>query len=292
MHILVLSIGFGLVTASVLALAAVGVTLQFSVTNYINLAYGEFMTLGAYAAWFANSYLGLSIWISMLIAGLVVGITGLAISRFVLAWFVRNGTSVLFILVVTFGLSLILANVMLGAFGAEYRSYNEPVGSPITVGPLQFTADQLGVILIAVAAMVGVHVLLRHTSLGRSMRAMSDNPNLAEVSGVNTRRVTGWAWFISGLLAGWAGFALALNAGTFESSLGGTFLFVIFAAVILGGIGKPYGAMLGAVVIGLATEMSAAVFNPAYKDDVAFLVLILVILVRPQGILASASRTS
>lgn len=292
MNIFVLSIGFGVVTASILAIAAIGVTLQFGVTNYINFAYGEFMTLGAYIAWFANTQLGLSIWIAMLIAGLGVALVSLAISRFVLDYFVKQRTPVLFLLIVTFGLSLILSNLMLGVFGFGYRQFSEPSQRPLRFGPWQFTADQLGIIVVAVAVMVGVHLLLQYTTLGKSMRAMSDNRALAELSGIDTDQVTAWAWFVSGFLAGLSGFVFALNAVTFDSSLGGTFLFVIFAAVILGGIGKPHGAMLGALVIGLATELAAAVFDPAYKNDVAFLVLIVFVLVRPQGLLRSRARTA
>lgn len=129
--------------------------------------------------------------------------------------------------------------------------------------------------------MIAVHLLLTRTRLGKAMRAMSDNPSLAAVSGINTRAITAVTWFLTGTLAGLAGTVLGLNISSITPSTGETFLFVIFAAVILGGIGKPYGAMLGALIIGLATEISAVVINAAYKLDVAF-----VLLIRPQGLLA------
>jgi branched-subunit amino acid ABC-type transport system permease component len=290
--IVVASIGFGLVTASVLAIAAVGATLQFGVTNYVNFAYGEFMTLGAYVAWFANTQLGINIWVSMAIGGFVVAATALVISRLVLDFFAKRRTTNLFLLIITFGIGLILANLMLAVFGSDFRRFDRPHQTLVGIGPWAFTPDQLGIMLVGLTAMVGIHFLLRRTTLGKSMRAMSDNPLLAEVSGIDTDRVTAWVWVISGFLAGVAGVVLALNAASFEASLGGTFLLVVFAAVILGGIGKPYGAMLGALAIGLTTEIAASILNPAYKNDIAFLVLIVMILVRPQGLLAARGRTA
>jgi len=122
------------------------------------------------------------------------------------------------------------------------------------------------------------------------MRAMSDDTSLAAVSGIPTERITALVWVISGVLAGLGGGVLALNVVTFDSSMGVTFLFVIFAAVILGGIGKPYGAMLGALVIGLAVEVSAAFFPSQYKLDTAFVILVLILLFRPQGLLGVVGK--
>ncbi len=291
MEIVLLSIGFGLVTASVLSLAAVGLTLQFGVTNYINFAYGEFLTIGAYLAWVANRAWHLSIWAAMVLGAVGMGVIGVFINRVALRPFVKRGVPLLFLLIVTFGLSLFLSNLVLAIWGPDFQRYDIPRAQrPLHAGPFVLTANQLLIIAVAVLAMLAVHALLTWTKLGKAMRAMSDSADLAQISGIDTERVTTFTWLVSSTLAGLAGIVLAVNITSFQPAFGGEFLFVIFAAVILGGIGSPYGAMLGAVVIGLATEMSAVVLNSAYKNDVAFAVLILMLLIRPQGLIRSAGK--
>jgi branched-chain amino acid transport system permease protein/neutral amino acid transport system permease protein len=130
---------------------------------------------------------------------------------------------------------------------------------------------------------------MTRTRLGKAMRATATNPGLARSCGVATDRVIDAAWLLSGALCGIAGVALVLNTATFTEGTGASFLVPIIAAAVLGGIGQPYGAMLGAVTIGLATEVSAALINPAYKGVVAFAILIVVLLVRPQGILSEVA---
>lgn len=267
-----------------------GLTLQFGITNFVNFAYGDFLTLGAYFSWVANVKLHLSIWVSMLIGSLGMGLAAVLLNHFVIGPFARRFSNLFYVLIVTFGLSLILLNLIQAIWGPNYQQYNVATQSPLHLGPFLLTTDQLIIIGIGVAAMAAVHLLLTRTKLGKAMRAMSDDTSLAMVSGINTRAITAITWFLTGALAGLAGTVLGLNISSITPSTGETFLFVIFAAVILGGIGKPYGAMLGALIIGLATEMSAVVINAAYKLDVAFVLLVIVVLVRPQGLLATKGK--
>jgi len=290
MSVLALSFGFGLITASVLALAAVGVSLQFGVTNYVNFAYGEFLTIGVYVAWTLSHGLHLNIYLSLMLATLSVGVFALLLDRFLLRPFAKRGAPLLFLLVVTFGLSLFLSNLILAIWGPNFKSLDFAPEMPYKFGPFLFTTSQLSIIGIAVVAMTALHVLLTRTEIGKAMRAMSDSVDLAQISGIDIDRITSFTWLLSGCLAGLAGIVLAINITSFQPSFGGEFLFVIFSAVILGGIGSPYGAMLGALVIGLATEMSAVLINSAYKNDVAFALLILTLLLRPQGIIRMAGK--
>jgi branched-subunit amino acid ABC-type transport system permease component len=283
---LLYSVGFGLVTASILALASLGLTLQFGITNFVNFAYGDFLTLGAYFSWVANSQLHMSIWLAMLIGSAGMGVVAVLLNQFLLGPFARKFTSLFPVLIVTFGLSLILLNLIQAVWGPNYQQYRLATENPLHLGPFLLTADQLAIIGIGLVVMLAIHLLLTRTRLGKAMRAMSDDPSLAMVSGINTRLITTVTWFLTGLLAGLAGTVLGINISSITPSTGETFLFVIFAAVILGGIGKPYGAMLGALIIGLATEMSAVVINASYKLDVAFVLLVIVLLIRPQGLLA------
>jgi branched-subunit amino acid ABC-type transport system permease component len=274
------------VTASILALASMGLTLQFGITNFVNFAYGDFLTLGAYFAWVANVKLHLSIWLSMLLGALCMGLAAVLLNHFVIGPFARRFSNLFYVLIVTFGLSLIMLNLIQAIWGPNYQQYRVAVQNPLHLGPFLLTANQLIIIGVGAAAMVGIHLLLTRTKLGKAMRAMSDDVSLATVSGINTRVITTITWFLTGALAGLAGTVLGLNISSITPSTGETFLFVIFAAVILGGIGKPYGAMLGALIIGLATEMSAVVIDAAYKLDVAFALLVIALLARPQGLLA------
>jgi branched-subunit amino acid ABC-type transport system permease component len=287
-----LSVGFGCVTASVLAIAAVGLSLQFGITNYVNFAYGDFMALGGFFAYVLNNQVvHLNIWIALVIGSLAMGVFAVLVNRFILGPFARRFSSTHYVLIVTFGLSLIMLNAAYSIWGAQVRFFNMPIAPALSIGPLLLTRNQLIVIAIAVGLMLAVHTMLKVTRLGKSMRAMSDNTTLAMTSGIDTKRITTITWFLSGTLAGVAGTVLGISEGNLTPASGELFLFVIFAAVILGGIGSIYGAMGGAILIGLATEISAAFINPSYKLDIAFVILILTLLIRPSGLIARPGTT-
>jgi len=136
--------------------------------------------------------------------------------------------------------------------------------------------------------MLGLHLLLTRTTLGRAMRATSSNPTLAQSCGIPTDRISDLAWLISGGLCGAAGIALAITIVSFDFTLGPLFLIPMIAAAVLGGIGQPYGAMVGGLVIGLVTQVVGAFWNPAYKDVIAFAILIAMLLIRPRGLFGAA----
>jgi branched-subunit amino acid ABC-type transport system permease component len=279
------AIGFGLITASILAIAAVGFTLQFSVTNILNLAYGDIMTASVFSAYLAN-HVGVNVWLSLAIAALFGAVFSVLINRFVYFQFVRRGTKLFAMIIVTIAMSLIIQNALLAIFRPTFFSLNTSQGESFHIAGMVFTTSQLAIMGVAVLAMLAVHLLMTRTRLGKAMRATATNPGLARSCGIATDRVIDLAWLVSGALCGIAGVVLVLNTATFSEVTGANFLVPIIAAAVLGGIGQPYGAMLGALTIGLATEVSAAVINPSYKDLVAFAILILVLLVRPQGILS------
>jgi branched-subunit amino acid ABC-type transport system permease component len=287
-NVLVPAIGFGLITASILAIAAVGFTLQFSVTNILNLAYGDIMTACAFSAYIAN-HAGINIWLCLVIAAVFGAIFSMLLNRFVYFQFVRRGTRLFAMIIVTIAMSLIIQNVLLAIFRPTFFSYEAPAGPSYHFGPMVFTASQLAIIAIAVAAMLAIHLLMTRTKLGKAMRATATNPALARSCGVATDRVIDAAWLLSGALCGIAGVVLVLNTATFSETTGAGFLVPIIAAAVLGGVGQPYGAMLGALTIGVASEVAASVINPSYKELIAFAILIVVLLVRPQGILSEVA---
>jgi branched-subunit amino acid ABC-type transport system permease component len=208
----------------------------------------------------------------------------------VLQSFIKAGTRPIYLLIVTAAMSLVLQNGLAFVAGGTPRNIQLPatITDPIHIGPFVWTQLDLIVIATATLAVSLLYAVLQFTRFGRRQRAVADLPELARVSGINVIRVVNQTWLISGLLAGLAGIALAMTVGGgIQPAIGFNFLLVVFAAAILGGIGKPYGALLGAIVIGVATEVWAVYFNAAYKTSLAVAVLILVLLFRPSGLIGS-----
>ncbi|OLC22096.1 MAG: hypothetical protein AUH80_04395 [Chloroflexi bacterium 13_1_40CM_4_65_16] len=277
--------GFGLVSMSVIALGAVGFTMQFGITNMINLAYGEVMISSAYVAYYINRA-GVSIWIGMIAGAIFGAVFSFLLNRIVYSPFQRKGTSLLGMVIVSLAVSLMIANLLLPLVTYNSVSYQETSGSLIRMAGVILTTNQILIILLAVVVMLAIHGLLRYTRLGKAMRATAANPILARNCGIATQRVVDVVWLITGALCGLAGVVAALNSDSFAVANGAGFLITALAAAVLGGAGQPYGAMIGAVIIGLVTELSAAAWSPEYKEVVAFGILVLVMVLRPQGLLA------
>ncbi len=283
MSIFVSSIGFGLVTASIFALAAVGFTLQFGATNILNLAYGDVMIASAFVAYLANS-LGVNIWLCLVVGAAFGALASFLLNRLLLTPFIRRGTKLFGMVIVTLAAGLVIQNILLAITGSQFVSYSMDVGRTVSVGSIILTAAQIAIMAVAIVAMLAIHLLLNRTRLGKAMRATASNASLARSCGINTSRIVDLVWLISGALCGIAGVALGINTTSFDTSTGSEVFVVIIAAAVLGGIGDAYGSMLGALIIGLTTEVSAVVVSPAYKDAIAFLILVLVLLMRPEGI--------
>jgi branched-chain amino acid transport system permease protein/neutral amino acid transport system permease protein len=282
---LVPAIGFGLVTASILAVAGVGFTLQFGVTNILNLAYGDIMTAAAFVAYLVTSA-GISVWLALVVGAAFGAVFSVLLNRGLYTPFVRRGTRLFGMIIVTIAVSLMVQNGLLAIFGANFFSLRMARPATVHLAGMTFTTIQLAIIGIAIVAMFGIHLLLRYTKLGKAMRATATDPDLARSCGIATDRVIDLAWALSGALCGLAGVILVMNVTAFTDTTGSQFLIPIIAVAVLGGIGQPYGAMLGALVIGIAGELAAAVVSPDYKDVVAFVILVMVLLARPQGILS------
>ena len=286
MTIFLASFGFGLVTASVLAIAAVGFTLQFGVTDVLNLAYGAVMIAGAYLAYVINQ-LGVSVWIGLAVAVVACSAGSVLLNAGVYAPFQRRGTSPITMVIVSLGMTLIIEFGVQAIAGGTSVSYKMTQGPSVRAGGLVLSTVQLVVIGLSVLVMLGTHVLLRYTRLGKAMRATAANKSLARNCGIRTGRVITATWAITGALCGLAGVVFAMDAGSFDATATDLFLVLILAAVFLGGPGQAYGAMLGAVVIGLATEISAAYITADYKYVIAFVALLVMLGVRPTGLLGA-----
>lgn len=285
MSTFLLGVGFGLVTAAILAISTVALSLQYAVTNVPNFAHGEIMTLGAFVGystlqWTHNVPLAV-------VAAMASGsLFGVAINKLLLSPFRKRNTALLTQFVLTIAVSLIAQNALLWIYGGNTLPISVSGGLPTHVGPFLLTPQEDIIIVASAVIMVGVHLLLRYTMFGKSQRAVAESPSLAQASGISADRVINRTWILTGALAGLAGLVLGIVSGGVFPTIGFGFLLIVFAAAILGGIGQPYGAMAGALVVGVTMEVSALYISPDYKTSVAFAILILALLFRPQGLVA------
>ena len=282
MNQLTLAIGFGLVTSAILALCAVGFTLQFGVSNILNLAYGDVMTVSAFMAYLVNAS-GAGLWLAICAGAATGAVVSVLISTLIFTPFLRRGTSRFAMIMVSLALAVILQNAIQAVAGPAFRSYSRSQGTSLHLLGMILTPYQLVIIGVAAASMLALHLLLRYTRIGKALRATAADAELARSCGIATERVSALAWAISGALCGLGGVTLALNLASFDFHFGNAFLLVIVAAAVFGSVGQPYGAMVGALVIGIASEL-AAIWTPSLKQVVAFVILALILLVRPAGL--------
>ncbi len=284
MSVFLSSLGFGLITAAVLAIATVGFTMQFAVTNVLNLAYGSVMINSAFVTYYLNLHAHLNAWVAM-IGGVVTGsVASYLINRCIFTPFQRRNLPPITIVIVALGVDLCGTFGLQAIVGGSYFNYRQSPGRQWHFWGMYFSTLQLTIIGIAVVVLALVHWLLKYTRLGKAMRATSANMNLARNSGVRTQMVISTTWIISGALCGLAGTVFAMDTGVFDATSAQLYIVLLLSAMFLGGPGEPYGAMLGAVTIGVATEVSAGFINPQYKEVIAFVVLLGMLMFRPYGI--------
>lgn len=276
----------GIVVGSIVAIAAVGLTLVYRILKLTNFAHGDMITIGAYTGLYLNISFGMSPWLAIPLA-FAVG-AGLSLLLDWLVWRrlrkLRAGTVSL--IIASIGVALFLRHFILFLFGSRQQAYQLPIqmAEPLGSLPIRMTLDQKLVVLVALLLVLLLHLVLRYTTVGKAMRAMADNMDLAWVSGINVDRVIMWTWVIGGGLATTSGLIYALTR-SFDFNLGWFLLLPLFAAIILGGVGNPYGAVLGGVLIGIGQEMSILWVPSQYKLAVGFIIMILTLLVYPRGIL-------
>ncbi|HYY75031.1 MAG TPA: branched-chain amino acid ABC transporter permease [Gaiellaceae bacterium] len=283
----------GLVTGSIIAIGAVGVSLVYGILRIVNFAHGDYLVFGAYVALAVN--VG---WNGHIVLAAIAAIAATAVLAVGLEFTLwrplrRKGAGLFSLFIAAIGLALVLRHVVFLVGEARPRRYDVDVFQVHELGGVRLSQSQLIAVAIAFAAIVLVGLMLARTGLGKAMRALSDNRSLAAVAGIDVDRTVGLTWMLAGGLAGIAGLLQALILNAFTPNFGFLLLLPIFAAVVLGGIGSAYGALVGGVALGLAMEVSTwdalAGGAPAvYKPVVAFGVLIVVLLLRPQGVFGKA----
>ncbi len=277
----------GLALGSIYALGAVGLTLVYGILKLVNFAHGEFLTFGAYTAFVASVTLGLPMIVATLIAIALTAILGLAFEKGMWAPMRARGAGLLQLLIMSIGLAFLIRYGLQFAFGTEIFFYDIDRTSTIEFLGLSIGVPQLLSIVIGFVVLIAIGLLLKLSLLGKQMRALSDDVDLAETAGIDTSRVILYTWLLAGGAAGLAG-VLAGAVTDIRPELGFTLLLFIFAAVIVGGIGDVFGALAGGVLLALVSEWSTLFIDFRYKAVIGFLVLIVVLVVRPQGIFGQA----
>ena len=272
---------FGVVFGSILTLGAIGVSLIFGILRFAHFAHGDMMTIGAYFALIFVVQAGWPIYLALPAAMVGAAILAILIDQSVYRRLRRTAPVIL--LISSFGMALLLRAAAQLIWGTDNQVYQPGINVPYVVFDIRIKPDHLVIVGASVILVFAFHLFLKMTRMGKAMRAMSDNVDLARVSGIDSERVVIWTWVIGGALAAAAGVLLALDT-RLNPQLGWNVLLPIFAATIVGGIGRVYGAIAGGMFIGIATELSTAVLLPAYKPAVAFTLMVLVLILRPQGL--------
>ena len=276
----------GVIAGGVYALFAVGLTMVYSIFRFINFAHGELIAWGAYGVLlFASAPFNLPLWLAVFPAVLLVIVLAQAQNKMVFGP-LKNSQPIT-LLIASIGLSFFLRGGLQLYFGSDLRSYETPFYESIQIGELFVTHVQLAMICLSILFFIILHLLLNKTLIGKSMRAVSDSIELAGIYGISTRKVSVFVWSVSAVFAASGGFLLALDT-SLDPMMGLAFMIKAFAAVLLGGVGNVWGALLGGLCIGIMENMSTALISPGYKDLTAFVLIILILLFRPQGILGSA----
>nr|WP_224450615.1 branched-chain amino acid ABC transporter permease [Haloprofundus salilacus] len=305
----------------VIGLAGIGLSMTYSILNFANFAHGDYLTSGAFAGWIA-AYLvagsgtvsagdlfllgvsggasagtvGASV-ISTPIAvlvGFVVAVTfGIVLSLVIdrIVYRPMRGQGAIALLIASIGVALMLRYLIAFVFGTSRTGITGGMLSTYTVPGINLivSSHELTLVTAALAMMGGVHLLLSRTKLGKAMRAMADNTELALITGIPTERVIRSTWIVGGGLTGAAGFLVVLETGTISFDYGWTLLLLIFAAVILGGIGSVYGAILGGLTIGISSTMSLIWLPSEFTYAAAFGVMIIILLTKPAGLFSGVT---
>jgi branched-chain amino acid transport system permease protein len=280
----------GLRLGLVIAMCAVGLSLIFGTTGLTNFAHGEMVTFGGLMAFLMNVTMGIPLLISAPIVVALGGLFGLALNIFIFGKLRRRGVGLISQLVVSVGLSIVLRNMYLYQFGGRTKPLNDYSAQTVMrLGPTSITPRDLTTAILSLLVLVAVALFIQKSRTGKAIRAVSDNPTLASSTGIDTQRIIRIVWFTGGALAALGGIFRGLDEQVgFE--MGSRLVFLMFAAITLGGLGSAFGALVGGVLVGILVEMASLVVPAELKNAPALLILIIVLVLRPQGILGRKQR--
>ena len=274
----------------IIAICSVGLSLIFGTTGLTNFAHGEMVTFGGLIAFWFNVLLGIPLLIAAPVVIALGGVLGLAMNGFIFAKLRKRGIGLISQLVVSVGLSIMLRNMFLYQFGGRTRPLDDfSLQVAKSFGPVSITMRDLSTAIISLIVLVSVAVYLQKSRTGKAIRAVSDNPSLASSTGIDTQKIIRVVWFAGGALAAMGGVFRGLDEQVgFE--MGAGLIFLMFAGITLGGLGSAYGALVGGFLVGLLVELASLVVPAELKNAPALLIFIIVLVVRPQGILGRKQR--
>ncbi len=280
----------GLQFGLMIALGALGLSIIYGTTGLTNFAHGEIVTFGALATWTLNAGLGIPLILAGILGVILSGLFGWLNNAALWKPLRKRGTGLIAMMIVSIGLALFLRNLYLFFYGGDKRAYDEYSGmAGIPFGPISFTPTDIASMIIAVIALAVVVLIVQKTRMGKATRAVSDNPALASSAGINVERVITFVWVLGAALAGLGGILLGFTQQV-SFQMGFQILLLIFAAVTLGGLGTIWGAILGSIVVGLFLQLTTLIIPTELKSVGALLVLIVILLVRPYGLLGRRER--
>ena len=275
----------GLVTGIIVALPALAVTLLFGVLKFANFAIGAMMTVAAYMVYALNTELGWPMLPATAAVAVAFGILCILMDLVTFKPLRERGG--LTLMVASLGLGFVLENVARLAYGNAARSFAMELARPFRFMDIRMNREQMIAFVVATLAMAIMYVLLTRMPIGRAMRAVADNPALAQVRGIDSAAIIRWTWFIAGMLLAVGGVLIGMDRAI-EPPMGSSYLIPVFSAAILGGLGSPLGAFVGALLIGIVSEMATLVIPPNYRIGIPLCVIAAILIFRPQGLFGQA----
>ncbi len=277
----------GLVIGSIIAITAIGLSMIYKTLHFVNFAHGDIVTFAAYIALFANTSSNMHLACAFLVAILATILLGIFMEKVVWLPMRRKNATRTTLIIISIGFALVLRNAIIFVWGGDTKGYDIPVRRGFDLFGATITPNQVLVIVAAVILMFFLHYILSRTMIGKAMRALSDNIDLARISGIDVDRTILWMWVIGLGLAASGGVLYGLVTAI-RPSMGWFLLLPMFAAIVLGGIGNPYGTIAGGMIIGFSQELSTAVLPTEYKFAVSFVVMTVVLLIKPEGLFGGA----
>jgi len=280
----------GLILGLLLALASLGLSMVFGTMGLTNFSHGELFTFGAIVTYYFDSSLGVPVILAALITVAITAVFGYSQDRAIWRPLRKRGTGVIAMMIISIGLGLMLRNLYQYFAGASAHNYTQyATVEPWNIGPVSVTPKDLIVAVLCIAVLIAISLAVTMTRLGKAIRAVADNPSLAASSGINVDRIITVVWIVGTALAGLGGIMFGLTQG-FDYQVGFKILLLMFASVILGGLGTIWGVMAGSLMVGLLIEESTLIVANELKYSVALGILIVILLVRPQGLLGRRER--
>lgn len=292
---------YGIILGSIISLGSIGLTLIYGILRFANFAHGDLMTAGAYVALFFVTQLfewlgipdnnfgalsfGLRMIISFPIVMIIIALVSIIIDHILYAPLRDKKSSSVILAMASLGISFIIQMIVIIIWGADSLFYKPGVLRPAIELPLnvKIRPDQVFIILVVFFSISSLHLFLKYTRMGKAMRATSDNPELAKITGIQTKRIIQLTWAIGGAMAALGGILYGIDV-QLHPTMGWGFILPLFSATILGGIGNMYGALIGGLVMGIIQQLATSILLPTYKPAVAFVIMILLLLLRPRGI--------